>query len=552
VLGFLRGAPERDEVLTSPGYLLGIALLAAIIGHFVEIQFGIAVAATRTSRTYFWTLVALLVVSHSMHLHHTATATDATPSLLPSASTHQGGRSHRRQRRPLRQTTTHPAVVPVRSGYSGRLITSSLLVGLVLMTMVYGFLSFHIHPANLPSVVWLFVFTWILGGIITLTDLWAPAPSRPSSAHLLSDCGIYTGITVGSTLLFMAVHLGPLRPVTDAANIPLPYYAALLLMLLATGGALLVADRLAVRLSPHTGGLVTAGLALAMLCLLSSVQLRVIRADVYYKQAVFSAQRHDQYDQAVALLQRAVALQPQQDFYYLFLGKTLLEQAGRVPQVQERQRLFVAAETALTRARDLQSLNPDHTANLARLHRLWAQYSDEPRQRTAHLQTAADFYAQATARSPHNVLLWNEWGMTYVALGDEAQARAKYQQSLALDAAYAPTYLHIGDLARAQGQWLEAAQAYEQALALDRNALAGHSALGLVYAQMGRLAEAVQANLRVIELAPNDLAAHRNLAILFQAMGQMPQALVHAQRALEVAPPEERAALEKLIAQWRQ
>ena len=29
-----------------------------------------------------------------------------------------------------------------------------------------------------------------------------------------------------------------------------------------------------------------------------------------------------------------------------------------------------------------------------------------------------------TLRSPHNVLLWNEWGMTYVALGDEAQARA--------------------------------------------------------------------------------------------------------------------------------
>ena len=216
----------------------------------------------------------------------------------------------------------------------------------------------------------------------------------------------------------------------------------------------------------------------------------------------------------------------------------------RVPQTQERQRLFAEAQMVLTRARELHPLNPDHTANLARLHRLWAHYSDEPQQRTAHLQTAADFYAQVTLRSPHNVLLWNEWGMTYVALGDEAQARAKYQQSLALNAAYAPTYLHMGDVARAQGQWPEAAQAYEQAVALDRNSIAGHSALGLVYARMGRLAEAVQANVRVVELAPNDLAAHRNLAVLFQAMGQMPQALAHAQRALEVAPPEERAAFE--------
>jgi tetratricopeptide (TPR) repeat protein len=340
--------------------------------------------------------------------------------------------------------------------------------------------------------------------------------------------------------------------VTEVVNIPLLYYVAMLLMLPAIGGGLLVADRLPARLWPRPGGLVMAGLALGMLCLVSPMQLKVIQADVYYKQAVFNAQRHGQYDSAVALMQRAVALQPQQDFYYLFLGKTLSEQAVRVPQAQERQRLFVAAETALTRARELHPLNPDHTANLARLHRLWAQHSDEPRQRTAHLQTAADFYAQVTLRSPHNVLLWNEWGMTYAALGDEAQARAKYQQSLALDAVYTPTYLLIGDLARAHGQWPEAAQAYEQAVALDHNAIAGHSALGLVYARMGRLAEAVQANLRVVELAPKDLAAHRNLAVLFQAMGQMPQALAHAQRALEVAPPQERAALEKLIAQWRQ
>ena len=47
-----------------------------------------------------------------------------------------------------------PVLPFIRIGsYSGRLIASSLLVGLIMMTMAYGFLSFHIRPANLPSVV---------------------------------------------------------------------------------------------------------------------------------------------------------------------------------------------------------------------------------------------------------------------------------------------------------------------------------------------------------------------------------------------------------------
>jgi tetratricopeptide (TPR) repeat protein len=281
-------------------------------------------------------------------------------------------------------------------------------------------------------------------------------------------------------------------------------------------------------------------------------QLRVIRADVYYKHAVFSAQRHGQYDRAVIFIQRAIALQPQQDFYYLFLGKIWLEKAVRSTSGPERQQLLHEAETALVRAREIHPLHPDHTANLARLHRTWAQQSDEPSQRTVHIQAAVALYDQVTRLSPHNVLLWNEWGTTYVAFGDEVQARAAYERALALDATYAPTYRHLGDLSRAQGQWSEAAQAYEEAVARDHNSIPSYSALGFVYAKMGRLADAVHASQRVVELAPQDVAAHRNLALLLQAMGQLPQALAHAKQALELAPPQERAAIEALITQWSQ
>jgi regulator of sirC expression with transglutaminase-like and TPR domain len=548
--GTLQGTPRHHAPSTLPSSLLSSAVLSVILVHFVEIQFGIAIAATRT---YFWALAALLVVMARLQpgiiveeAEVSAPLHTAPPPLPPKR------RSRQQKRRPVRQSVPPSAAVSRSVLGSSGLVASSLLVGWVMTTMVYGFFSFQIGQASLPSIVWLFVFTWLLGGMLTLTESRSQTSPRSSQPRLLSSCSIYVGITAGGTLLFATVHLGVLRPVVDVANIPVAYYAMMLLALLVMGGALLIQRPLPIRFASARGSIVAAGVALGLLVLVSMWQLRVIRADVYYKHAVFSAQRHGQYDRAVTFIQRAIALQPQQDFYYLFLGKTWLEKAVRSTSGPERQHLLHEAETALVRARDLHPLHPDHTANLARLHRMWAQQSDEPSQRTVHIQAAVAFYDQVTRLSPHNVLLWNEWGTTYVALGDEAQARAAYERALALDTTYASTYRHLGDLSRAQGKWSEAAQAYEEAVARDRSSIPSYSALGFVYAKMGRLADAVHASQRVVELAPQDVAAHRNLALLLQAMGQLPQALAHAKQALELAPPQERAAIEALITQWSQ
>jgi hypothetical protein len=51
--------PETRQVLGGRYTLWILALVAAIVAHFIEIHFGIAIAATRT---YFWTMTAMLVV----------------------------------------------------------------------------------------------------------------------------------------------------------------------------------------------------------------------------------------------------------------------------------------------------------------------------------------------------------------------------------------------------------------------------------------------------------------------------------------------------------
>jgi tetratricopeptide (TPR) repeat protein len=283
-----------------------------------------------------------------------------------------------------------------------------------------------------------------------------------------------------------------------------------------------------------------------------TTNVQVVRANVDYKQAKHSLQQLGQHDRAIELCRRALELEPTQDVYYSFLAKAMLEKATRATRPQEREALFREVQTVLMRARALNPLETGHAANLARLYHIWAQHTSEAAPRAVRLQNSLALYDRATTLSPHNVLLWNEWGATYAFMGDAVHALEKYQRSLALDDTFAPTYLHVGELYRAQGQWAEAAQAYEQAIARQPDSVHGHSALGAVYTRMGRVAEAVRQNHRVLDLQPNDLVSHRNLALLYRSTGQVKQALLHAQRALEVAPPTERRAAEHFIAQLRQ
>ncbi|MDW8066020.1 MAG: hypothetical protein RMK32_10385, partial [Anaerolineae bacterium] len=95
---------------------------------------------------------------------------------------------------------------------------------------------------------------------------------------------------------------------------------------------------------------------------------------------------------------------PREDFYYLWLGRALLEKAARVGDSVSRQfrdgisfdeaflsltlerlvtfprgDLLEITRVILERARELNPLNTDHTANLARMHRRWADLLLDPR-----------------------------------------------------------------------------------------------------------------------------------------------------------------------------
>lgn len=270
----------------------------------------------------------------------------------------------------------------------------------------------------------------------------------------------------------------------------------------------------------------------------------------------------------------------------LFLGRALLEQAKQAPangaplslpatltlddvltltpetvsQVG-RNDLLRAAETVLKEAQSVNPLNTDHTANLARLYRTWADLTmDDAAAREAWLNASIAMYDTAITLSPNAAHLWNERGNALLAAGQDDAALASFEHSLGLDRFYDQTYLLLADFFERTGQTEQLITILNQGIEVFggvNQAVTGQllSYLGVVEARQGDLDGAAEANLRVLELLPGNLQALRNLAIIARDQGNLDQALEYTQQAIAASAavsPEEQAGLHQLAAELYQ
>ncbi len=145
---------------------------------------------------------------------------------------------------------------------------------------------------------------------------------------------------------------------------------------------------------------------------------------------------------AVAVYERTREMAPNEDFYYLWLGRAYLEQSS-VNQA-EQDDLLLTAEQRLLTAQDLNPLNTDHTANLARLNVRWAQLADTEAERNNRVETAAAFYEDALKLSPNNSIIRNEFAGLTLSLGNDCEeAIAIYRESTQIDPLYDQSYLSL-------------------------------------------------------------------------------------------------------------
>ena len=130
--------PHAKNQAADSRQLLLMALLSAIVAHFVEIHFGIAIAATRT---YFWAYAAVLVVVGMGWIQFGGEESQAEAEGEASSS-HDERTSRRRRSKSRRRAAAREVRAPVAAKWAwAGVVAYVLLVGVIFMTLGYDFVT---------------------------------------------------------------------------------------------------------------------------------------------------------------------------------------------------------------------------------------------------------------------------------------------------------------------------------------------------------------------------------------------------------------------------
>ncbi len=582
----------------NPQGLLLVGLIAAMVAHFIEIQFGIAIAATRT---YFW-LYAGMVIALGAMAKNLASRPGASPGDLftsketcsPPSPKVKG--TVRKQPKGMPAKPAGPAVprwLPA--------VTFSLVIGAVLTTMLF---DFSWPGQQLPALV-----PWLLGTAWLTLSLGGTFTGKKTEASLLAK---ETLVQVLALALFWAVVFAWLRlnnAIMPAGEINTAwagsfFYLWVFFLFLLLAWSLYVQESHVGLPFTNQGRLslpVYSLLAVAGLLVAVNTNLLPVLADIQFKRGfeLYRTGTWERGPETIRAMQQAVRLAPSQDYFYVFLGGSYLEMARRAPSLPNalrppyleaalalrpeqvaqmgREDLLRCGAAVLTQAAKINPIYTDNMANLARLYSFWMETTASSEDKPEKFALAEGYYRRATALSPQAAHLYNEWAQLYRAAGRLDDARAKLEQSLRLDPSFGLTYLLMGDWYLAQGQadkakesfaqavamtpalqgevgryylrngfYQEAIDEYQRALGRGANSFDALSALSYLYDLTGRPAQALPYAQQAARLAPTDSVTRKNLIALYQKLNMLDQAIAEAKAALKIAPNDQ--GLQALLA----
>ncbi len=300
--------------------------------------------------------------------------------------------------------------------------------------------------------------------------------------------------------------------------------------------------------------------------LIATTNMRIIQADIVYKRAdpwdkaAGRTGNPQNWDNAIAIYEHAIDLAPREDFYYLWLGRAFLERSGVTEDTNERIELLETASGQLTLAQDINPLNTDHTANLARLNTRWADFS-QGEQRQERSQQAGEYYEGALGLSPHNSVIANEYArMAFVLQGSCEKSIRLYNYSVEVDPFFSNSYFDRADILvacadqepdKSQEYLRLAATSLEQGLEYREANANRLGRLAEVYAMIGETEKALSAYQQALESGGQvpQWQLDFTLARGFFEFGDMVRAREFAQSALAQSPDEVRAQIETFLLQ---
>lgn len=514
------------------GLLSGI--LAAVVAHFVEVNFGIAIASTRT---ILWTLAGMLVVIGMNQMRDRA-----AESQRAEGGEGKGGkrrRKHRKRRQVVRRSL--PAWV-------GPTLAVGAVGGFILGTLAFDFVSTNPNPEpyniNVWAIVWraltlrpyhdqavsygvfmIFAFTWLMSAVVFIAQMAKRGAFRRREWDWAWAAGLYLFVSLvigfGFALVMANRHVlliyyqsqlqaraqdqaMPLTPQEYLAGVVgfsdliaghmTTYYVFIIFVLIVGGMALYLGVRRQSQRTAHLWGVITFCILVLVIGYIAVVgNLRPIQADMVYKVAL--SYEKESLPEALKLYEHAIELAPNEDFYYFEMGRVyLLNTLSQETGANEGNAL--AAIDAFENAQGIAPLNTDHAKGLAKSYHVWAKIAAATGDVQAYqerLRRAEYHYDIATSLSPNNALLRNEWVKFYLEEGNFERAQEVIADSLEIDAEYGETWLLLGELHRLQGNLAEAAEAYERVVEINPQQADVWRLLNDIYLQLGRLSDAARA-----------------------------------------------------------
>ena len=589
-------------------YLL-IFLLAAVVGHFVEINFGIAIVSTRT---LFWTYAGvMLVIGFILPRIENGETQSATPTERDAPAISAADRKRERRSGQMHRRKPARSGLPMASGQPAWMrdtLIGAAIVGMVIATLGYDYITNSDHSRSFIAIIFnsltrlgnkdnafslgilaLVLFTFVIGVFLFASE----NNEQQDYPAWLQSLGIMTTASFAVGFLFWLLHaisLAVLASFTPASqndvliqvnsigSLLTKYYLYIfLLILLAT--FMLLQEWPQRSTSKAALGLVLAPIALIFVFVLANTSnLKVIHADITFKMAE-PFTKGGQWQVATFLYKDALTLAPREDHYYLFLGRSYLEQAKTTEAAADQDSLVKQAENDLTTAQSINPLNTDHTANLARLYSWWAGKSSDASVITQRAEQASNYYASAVTLSPNNSTLWDEWAVLFMQiLRQPQQALQRLQHALSLDEKYSFTQSLLGDYylriassatdAAAKRQAFESAAGYYQAAAnvyksTDTTPKASYLvSLGNVHISLATLdpqnidrlqiQQAVDVFLEAIDsgVSTGDKwKIQEAIAKLYLQLGNKSEAQYYANQALAGAPSTATSRIQDLITQ---
>ncbi len=592
-----------ENPLLHPNTLLIIGLLAGVIVHFVEINFGIAIASTRTM---FWTFAGLLVV---LGLEWVPNIAPMPGEMVQTPLSEAQIKRRQRTTRARRKQTGLPA-------WLAAVLALSFLATFLLGTLAFDFIN---NPERLTSAgeifanslttkyqpektkaygaLMIFIFTWALLGVVGLSEFDREGLfAEERGTRWGTAIAVYAVISLMGLLIFgsvLAAHQANLTVAGTKINqtsleslisgivgianqlaaLMIRYYSLIFTLMALTGLALLWEEPLPRQVGEIWSPLIfIALLAISIVALITPAGYNLIRADIIYKQGgVFAGSNNANEKQiGIAHYEKALEYAPREDYYNLFLGKAYLELAQGLPaetEPEQRESIFLKTEEILNHARKINPLNTDHSANLARFYKSWAariasemqtegltaaQQTTLATQYERLLQQAEENYKIALTLSPNNPIIWNELAQLYaIDMGDDLKFRQTISTSLQVDEGFEQTWMLLGDIRSSQGDLPGAVEAYQKSLEITNNCMV-RRVLGTLQAQQGLWVDTITSLDEAVEKCPESSELwdiYRVQAIAYYNLGQLEAALQTATLSLQAAPEAQKEAIQQLIAQ---